>query len=366
MSKGITYIGLDAHKETIVAAVLKPRRKNADVAKFGNNDAAVRRFARKLKKSLGGGKVLACYEAGPTGFYVKRQLEGLGIDCVVIAPSLIPAKPGERVKTDRRDAVKLAGLLRAELLTEVQPPTPAEEAVRDLCRAREDAKDDGKRAKHRLSKFLLRRGLRCDHGAWTTHWWKWVRALEFEHKADKDVLDTYIAAVEQAEERAIALEGKIAQHSEDEPYRRAVGRLRCFRGIDVITAMTVVTELHGFERFRHPRQLMAYLGLVPSEYSSGQSTKRGGITKAGNSHVRRVLIEASWHYRHQPRVGHKLRKRRDGQDVDAIATADKAMRRLHKRWTTLVYRGKPTNKATTAVARELVGFIWSTLTDARA
>lgn len=364
MSEGSTYVGLDVHQETIVAAVLRPGRKSAEITKFANDQAAVKRFVRKLRSGAKGA-VVACYEAGPTGFALKRLLDGLELECQVIAPSLIPAKPGERVKTDRRDAAKLAELLRAELLTEVRPPSPEEEAVRDLCRAREDAVRDAVAAKHRLSKFLLRRGLKCESKAWGQHWWKWVRALEWANKADRLVLDSYITAVEQAQERITSLTTNLEKLAEHEPYAAPVGRLRCFRGIDTVTAMTIVTELHGFERFHGPRQLMAYLGLVPSEYSSGKSTKRGGITKAGNGHVRRALIEAAWHYRHHPRASHEIKKRRLGQPPSAVEIADRAMRRLHKRWTRLVFRGKPTPAATTAVARELTGFIWATLTEAR-
>lgn len=362
MSKAITHVGLDVHKETIVAAILLPRRKQAEVMKFANDDGAVRRFVRKLRK-LAPGPVLACYEAGPTGFALQRLLLGLEVGCQVIAPSLIPAKPGERVKTDRRDAIKLAELLRAELLTEVHPPTPAQEAVRDLCRAREDAVRDKTSAKHRLSKFLLRRGLHCSSKAWGQVWWTWLRKLrnELEHEADRWVLDSYICAVEQAEERVTSLESKLDRIAKDESYESPVGRLRCFRGIDTVTAMTIVSELHDFTRFHSPRQLMAYLGLVPSEYSSGKTTARGGITKAGNGHVRRALVEASWHYRHQPRKSQRLKKRREGQPPGAVAIADKAMRRLHNKWTRMVFMGKPTTKATTAVARELAGFIWATM-----
>lgn len=365
MSKGITYVGLDVHQDTIVAAVLLPRRRQPEIFKCRNEDAAVRRFVRKLKDRAPG-RVETCYEAGPTGFHLARLLDKCGIGCVVIAPSLIPSKPGDRVKTDRRDAEKLAKLLRGQLLTEVHPPTEADEAVRDLCRARECAKQDSTAAKHRLTKFLLRRGKRCGSKAWGIEWWKWVRALKFEHEADRIVLENYVAAVETIEERVAALDAHIERFSQADPYREDVGRLRCYRGIDTVTAMTVVTELHGFERFHNPRQLMGFLGMVPSESSSGTRTVRGGITKAGNAHVRRVLIEAAWHYRHRPAVGWKLKKRRAGQSVSAIATADKAMRRLHKKWTGMVYRGKPTTKATTAVARELVGFIWATMMEARA
>lgn len=364
MKKNTTHVGLDVHKDTIVAAVLLPRQREPEVSKFPNDEAAVRRFIRKLK-ARAPGAIATCYEAGPTGFHLQRVIQQQEVACWVIAPSLIPAKPGDRVKTDRRDATKLAKLFRGELLTEVHPPSEADEAVRDLCRAREAAKQDSTAAKHRLTKFLLRRGERCSAKAWGSVWWKWLRELKFEHEADRIVVESYVMAVETAEERVTALEAHIKRFSEAEPYREDVARLRCFRGIDTVTAMTVVTELHGFERFANPRQLMGYLGLAPREYSSGSRTVRGAITKAGNPHVRRVLIEAAWHYRHRPAVGLQLRKRRNGQPVAAIAVADQAMRRLHKKWTSMVYRSVPTPKATTAVARELVGFIWATMTEAR-
>lgn len=362
MSKATTHVGLDVHKETIVAAILLPRRKRAEVLKLANEDGAVRRFVRKLRK-IAPGPIQACYEAGPTGFSLQRLLLGLELDCQVIAPSLIPAKPGERIKTDRRDAIKLAELLRAGLLTEVHAPTPQQEAVRDLCRAREDAVRDRTAAKHRLSKFLLRRGLSCPSTTWSRPWWKWLRRIcaTLECEADRWVLDSYVTAVEQADSRVSALESKLEDVATREPYQRAVGRLRCFRGIDTVNAMTIASELHGFSRFHRPQQLMAYLGLVPSEHSSGKTTARGGITKSGNGHVRRALIEAAWHYRHRPAVGRGLEKRRVGQPPGAVAIADKAMRRLHGKWTKMVFRGKPTPMATTAVARELVGFIWATM-----
>jgi transposase len=364
MSKCITYIGLDAHKETITAAVLLPRRRRADLTTVANEDTSVRRFIRRVRKKAPG-PVVACYEAGPTGFALKRLLDGLEVDCQVIAPSLIPAKPGDRIKTDRRDATKLAELLRADLLTEVHPPTESEEAVRDLCRAREQAVRDTTTAKHRLTKFLLRRGHRCASRAWTLPWWKWVRGLQMPHEADRIVLDNYIAAVEQAQARVEALSHDIERLSKTEPYAAPVGRLRCFRGIDTNIAMTIVTELHGFERFQDPRQLMAYLGLVPSEYSSGGTTKRGALTKTGNGHVRRALIEAAWHYRHRPHVGSRLKKRRRGQPAGAVALAERAQQRLCKRRARLSYRGKEPNKVTAAIARELAGFVWAALTQER-
>jgi transposase len=362
MTKGTTYVGLDAHKNTIYVAVLLPRRRRAESWQMAHSREAIRRLARKLRK-LAPGRLVACYEAGPCGFALQRELIATGIDCVVVAPSLIPTKPGDRVKTDRRDATKLAELFRAELLTEVRPPTPEEEAARDLCRCREDAKEDLSSARHRLQKYLLRQGVRYELGkkAWTRMHRQWLRQLRFEHTAGQATFDAYLGAIERLEEQVQLLDAQLEALAGEGRFREPVARLRCFRGIDTVTAMTITTELHGFERFHSPRQLTAYLGLVPSEYSSGDSRKRGGITKAGNSHVRRVLIEAAWHYRHQPRVGHKLRKRREGQPAWVVALADKAQRRLHRRMYALTLRGKHLNKATTAIARELAGFIWAAL-----
>jgi transposase len=283
----------------------------------------------------------------------------------VVAPSLIPRKPGERIKTDRRDARKLAELFKAGLLTEVQPPSLEDEAVRDLCRAREDAKEDLTRCRHRLGKMLLRKGLVFTQGrrAWTNAHRHWLRGLHFEDPSEQAVFDDYLLAIEQLEERVKGLEEKIEAVSQKESYRKPVAWLRCFRGIDTVTAMTIVSELYGFERFRSPRGFMAFLGLVPSERTTGYDPKRGGITKTGNGHVRRVLIEAAWHYRHRPGVG-SLRKRRTGQPAEIIALADKAQHRLYRRYRRMTEAGKPGPKAVTAMARELAGFIWAALTRA--
>jgi transposase len=282
--------------------------------------------------------------------------------CVVVAPSLIPRKPGERVKTDRRDARKLAELYRAGLLTEVHAPTPAGEAARDLCRAREDAQEDLMRCRHRLSKMLLRRGWTWNgtKRAWSQAHRLWLRSLRFEHEADQLVLEDYLLAIEQLEQRLPWFEQRIEQLSEQPAYAEAVAALRCFRGIDTITAMGLVTELHDFMRFDSARGLMAFLGLVPSEHSSGESERRGGITKAGNRHARRLLIEAAWHYRHRPNTTN-LKHRRQGQSPHVVAVADKAMLRLHRRFNRMLEKGKPRPKIVVAVARELAGFVWAAL-----
>ena len=361
MEKGITYVGLDAHKVAINVAMLLPGESRPVEWQTSNDAAAVRRLVRKVQRAAGG-EVRFCYEAGPCGYALQRWIRAMDVVCVVVAPSLIPRKPGERVKTDRRDARKLAELFRAGLLTEVHPPTEEDEAARDLCRAREDAHADLVRTRHRLSKLLLRRGWTWMGGKkmWGQGHRLWLRSLRFEHKEDQWVLEDYLLAVEQLEERLRALDAQIEQVSQDVRYASVVSALRCFRGIDTLTAMTLVAELHDFMRFDSARGLMAYLGLVPSEHSSGGKEHRGEITKAGNRHVRRLLIEAAWHYRHRPSVL-SLRKRRRGQSPRIIAIADKAMHRLHRRFNRMLERGKPRPKVAVAIARELTGFVWAAM-----
>jgi transposase len=361
MGKGTTFVGLDVHKEAINVAMLLPGETRPVEWQTSNEAAAIRRLVRKLRRSAVGDLQL-CYEAGPCGYAVQRTVRALGVSCVVVAPSLVPRKPGERVKTDRRDARKLAELLRAGLLTEVHPPTEADEAVRDLCRAREDAHGDLVRGRHRVSKLLLRQGWTWTGGKkmWGQGHRLWLRSLRFEHKEDQWVLDDYFLALEHLEERLRALDARIEQTSLDPRYVSAVAALRCFRGIDTLTAMCLVAELHDFMRFESARGLMAYLGLVPSEYSSGDKERRGEITKAGNGHVRRLLIEAAWHYRHHPSIL-SLRRRREGQPARIIAIADRAMLRLHRRFNRMLERGKPRPKIAVAVARELTGFVWAAM-----
>jgi transposase len=332
-----------------------------------NEGGAIRRMVKRIQREAKG-EVRMCYEAGPCGYALQRTLKELGVDCVVIAPSLIPVKPGDHIKTDKRDARKLVGLFRAGLLTEVHPPTPGEEAVRDLSRCREDAKADMVRARHRLSKMLLRRAIMWEGGKrnWSQDYMRWLRTLKFDHPADKLVFDDYLLAIEHLEERLKGLESALEGAAQQDPYRERVAALRCFQGIDTVTAITVVAELHDFRRFQSPRELMGFLGLVPSEHSSSDSRRLGSITRAGNSHARRVLIESSWHYRHPPHLGATLRKRREGQATAVIAIADKAAQRLHRKYVKLQERGKPMPKVVVAVARELVGFLWAVLYPAAA
>lgn len=360
MSDVITYVGLDVHKKDIHVAMLVGRTHTPETWQLTNEPKAIHRLIRKLEREASG-PVQTCYEAGPCGYALQRQLRKAGMSCAVIAPALTPRKPGERVKTDRRDARKLAELFRAGLLTEVAPPTEAEEAVRDLCRARDDAREDLQRCRHRLGKLLLRRGLHYDGRNWTVAHRQWLRALTWTHAAEQHVVDDYLLAIEQLEARLAELDARLSEIAGTDPYREPVGWLRCFRGIDTLTAITLIAELHDFRRFRTARALMSYVGLVPGEDSSGERTRRGRITKTGNALVRRVLIEAAWHYQHRPAVGPALRRRREGQATRVIAIADQAQQRLCRRFHRLSVLHKLPAKIVVAVARELAGFIWAAL-----
>lgn len=360
MSDAITYVGVDAHKKDLLVAMLVGHATTPVTWTVANEPRAVERLVRKLAREAPG-PVQCCYEAGPCGYALQRQLHRGRVSCQVIAPALIPRKPGDRIKTDRRDARKLAELLRAGLLTAVRPPTPADEAARDLVRARDDAREDLQRCRHRLSKLLLRRGLHFAGRNWTRAHRAWLQTLAWDHAAEQHVVSDYLLAIDQVEARLTDLDGRLAELAARAPYAEPVAWLRCFRGIDTLTAMTIVAELHDFRRFVTPRALMAYLGLVPSEHSSGGQTCRGRITKAGNGLVRRVLTEAAWHYQHRPGLGGALTRRREGQPPRVIAIADKAQARLCRRFRRLTAEHKPGPKVAVAIARELAGFLWAAL-----
>ncbi len=363
MNEHTTIIGLDAHKAEIYATVLFANGEELEGVRFSNTLPALRKFVRKLRKQTKS-RLKACYEAGPLGNGLKRDLEKRDVEVDVIAPSLIPKKPGDRVKTDKRDATNLARLYDAGLLTVVHTPTEDEEAVRDLCRARGQAKEREKAAKHQLNKFLTRLGKRWHGTNWTGAHWKWIKEQEFVSGAAHFTYNYYVMEVQHLIEQVAVLDAKIAEFSQQEPYAEKVAMIRCFRGADTTTAMILVTELAGFERFESANHLMSYLGLVPSEYSSSGHCHRGSITKAGNSRVRKTLIEMAWHYRHYPRVGKRLRERRAGQLPSTVETADKAMRRLHGRFKAMQERRVPSQKIVVAIARELVGFLWAVLSGA--
>jgi transposase len=364
VDKDITWVGIDAHKKTLQIAVFDGRSVVSEW-EIAHELKGVQRLARKLVRLAAGGELRCCYEAGPCGYALKRQLEAAApeIICEVVAPSLIPVKSGDRVKTDRRDARKLAQYLASGLLTEVHPPSEQDEAVRDLTRCRLAMKQELMRGRHRLSKLLLRRGIHYTAGkkAWTDTYHKWLETLRFDNPVDQVVFHQYLLAVEQTLERIAQIDAELQKVSQSPPYAVAVGWLRCFRGIDTVTAITLIAEVHDFRRFESPLQLMAYLGLTPSEHSSGDGRKRGPITKTGNTHARRLLVEVSWHYRHRAGVGKTLRERRQGQPTWAIALADKSQQRLCRRYQRLTGAGKAPQKAAVAVARELAGFVWAAM-----
>jgi transposase len=351
---------VDAHKKDLFIAMLVGDQTTPLTWQVANEPNAVRRLVRKLEREAPG-PVQMCYEAGPCGYGLQRQVATPRVSCQVIAPGLIPRKPGDRIKTNRRDARKLAELLRAGLLTEVRPPTPEEEAVRDLCRARDDAREDLQRARHRLGKLLLRRGLHYSGRNWTRAHRQWVDSLQWTQSAERVVVDDYQLAIDHLQARLIELDARLAEIAETDPYREPVGWLRCFRGIDTLTAILILAELHDFRRFHSARALMAYLGLVPGEDSTGEKQRRGRITRTGNALVRRLLVETAWHYQHRPGIGVALTRRRKGQPSRVIAIADKAQQRLCRRFRRLADHHKPAPKIAVAIARELAGFLWAAL-----
>lgn len=360
MAKGTVYVGLDVHAETIAVAVAEGRDDVRSLGMIPNRPEAVRRMLGRLATSK---QVKVCYEAGPTGYVLFWQLTKLGVHCDVIAPSLVPMKSGDRIKTDRRDAERLARSYRSGDLTPVWVPDAEHEALRDLVRAREAAKEDQLRAKHRLGKYLLRYGQRPAEGCrpWTAAWWQWVRALQLAHANQGVVLIDHILEVDQQAQRIARLDAAIDSAVVQAPahLRAIVEALQALRGVAKVTAITLATEFGSFSRFEQAAQTMSYTGLVPSEHSSGGKNRRGGITKTGNSHLRRVLVEAAWHYRHRPRLA---KRQKDAQaDVPAAiaSMAWRAQERLHRRYVTLSMKGKPKAKIVTAVARELVGFVWA-------
>jgi transposase len=360
MKQVTTYVGIDAHKKDLFVAMLMGSEAKPVTWQLANEPNAVRRFVRKLEREAPG-PVHVFYEAGACGYALQRQVTTTRVSCDVVAPALIPRKPGERVKTNRRDARKLAELGRAGLLTAVQPPTPADEAVRDLARARDDVREDLQRCRHRLGKLLLRRGLHYTGRNWTRAHRQWIDSLTWTEAAERVVVDDYLLAIDHTEARLLELDARLADIADREPYREPVGWLRCFRGIDTLTAMLILAELHDFRRFASAPALMAYLGLVPGEASSGEKHRRGRITRTGNALVRSLLVEVAWHYQHRPSIGVALARRRKGQPGRVIAIADKAQQRLCRRFRTLAAEHKPAPKIAVAIARELAGFVWAAL-----
>jgi len=351
-----THVGLDVSKASISVALLRPDG-HLDEERIPNTPEAVRSLVRRWPDPA---TVRACYEAGPTGYDLYRRLSALGVETTVIAPSLTPRRPGDRIKTDRRDARKLAGLFRAGELTEVRVPTPTEEAVRDLLRARQDEREDVLRARHRLSKFLLRHGRVFGEGrAWTQRHAAWLARQRFTEPAAQRTFEHYRAELDMRLASLKLLDDELRAIAHRPPFARTVARLCALRGIAELSALTIAVEVGDFRRFESAPAFMAFVGLVPSERSSGERRAQGSITKAGNAHLRRVLVEAAWHARRRPNVGPALATRLEDQPPDVLAIATKAQRRLHDRYWRLVGRRRPSTVAVVAVARELAGFCWA-------
>ena len=360
MQKKVRFLGLDVHAETIAVAIAEPDGEVRSLGVIANRGESVGRLIKKLGAVE---QLCACYEAGPTGYVLYWQLTELGVECTVVAPTLIPTKAGDRVKTDRRDALKLARCHRAGDLTGVWVPDASWEALRDLVRTREAAKQDQLRARHRLSKFLLRTGQRPVVGvkAWTQPYMAWVRQLRYEQAAQEWTRVDLLHEVEHMAERVRRLEEAIREAVKLAPagMQEVIRGLQALRGVAEISAVTVVAELGQISRFANARQLMGYSGAVPREASSGKRQQRGAITKTGNAHLRRIAIEAAWSYRLKPAVGPVLRKRQEGLSEEIKEMAWKAQLRLHKRYARLAAAGKDQRKIVTAVGRELLGFIWA-------
>lgn len=362
MSSSIIWVGMDVHKDTVMVAVYVDGGQEPEVVQQLPNEG--RKLRRLLERWSRKGEIRSCYEASGAGYVLQRELTGWGYTCEVVAPSLIPTRPGDRRKHDQKDAVQLARLYRAGELVAIRIPSSAEERVRDLVRCRECFQREILRSRHYVTKFLARRGFVYREGKnWTQRHRSWLQQILTGGTIppeDRSVFGEYLALLDYKTSRREDLDGQIEQLAFGSAYRPRVDRLRCFRGIDTIASMTLLSEIGDWRRFERPSQLMAYLGLVPSEHSSGDRERRGPITKAGNSRCRHVLVQAAWHYRHRPAVGGRLKERQRGQPPAVIGHAWKAQHHLY----TLFHRiaaKKSSRIAVVAVARELVGFLWAVM-----
>ena len=357
MAQVRSWAGLDVHAARVLAATMDSESGELVVRRLPGATIDVVQFCAGLP-----GPVRVAYEAGPTGFGLARALEAAGVGCVVAAPGKIERPASDRVKTDRRDAERLLRLLMIGGLRPVRVPTSTEEALRDLVRAREDVRGDLMRARHRLSKLLLRHDVRFDGtaGAWTTHHRAWLSKVDLGDRGAQVTLLDYLGAIDALLVRRDTLEATLGELVPDSPWADTVARLRCLRGIDTLSAVGLCAEIGDFQRFARAGHVMSFLGLVPSEHSSGQTRRQGQITKSGSGHGRRLLVEAAWHYRRAPRKGDALRRRQAGQSAHVLAISWQAQQRLHRTWQRLdSERGKRRTIVAVAVARELAGFCWA-------
>jgi transposase len=359
MTNSITWVGMDDAANKINVAVFLGQANNPhEEFVVANDQSGHGRLVKKLKSLPG--EVRCVYEAGVNGYHLQRVLSRNKLSCDVAAPSLTPRRAGNRVKTDPRDAKDLAKLYRSGELTSIVIPGIRQESLRDLVRAREDAMEDQQRARHRLNRFLLRRGMKYGPGkVWTGGHLKWLKAIRFDDAETQAVFDEYRLALDEETERMKRFDELVAEVAKAPEYQKLVSYLMAFRGIKVLTAMTIIAEAIDLKRFTSARGLMAAVGVVTSENTTGGRERRGGITKTGNAHFRRVAIESSWHYRHAPIAGGALKKRRAGLPQEVLEIVRKADKRLNKRYWHLVNKGKNTRTAVVAVARELLGFIWA-------
>lgn len=357
----LIHLGMDTSKDTIVVGVLSPGEEMPVVERVFNDEESIRRLVGRFSDPCG---LSACYEAGPGGYELHRLLTSMGVACVVVAPSLIPKGSADRVKTDRRDAIRLARLHRAGQLTAIRVPTRAEEAVRDLVRARADVLDDRKRMQHRLAAVLVRHGRIWRGGcAWTLAHRAWIARQVFEEPALSRAVSTYRGGLAAREAELSAVEAELATWATEPPLAVTVSRLGAYRGIATLTGMTLAAEVVDWRRFPTAGAFMGFCGLVPSEYSSGARTRRGRITKAGPVAVRTALIEAAWAYRHRPGIGVTLSRRQAGASADTLARSWTAQQRLHAKHQKMTGHGKPAAVAAVAMARELAGFVWAEMTN---
>jgi len=353
------YIGMDVHKDSVQMAVFAETGEEPIYERRLRNDTdlLVKEVIAFCKK----GKTEVAYEAGSLGYVIYRAMTQAKIPCYVLPANKVAKRRTDRIKTDKRDARLIGRELRSKSIKPISVPDDVDEATRDLMRCREDVSEDLRRSKQRLLKFMVRHGYIFTEGKefWTLKHWRWMDKTEFKQEHERTVYEEYRSQIRSYEERLVRIEEKIVATAESPRYRAAVSRLRVFKGIDYIIALSVLCEIGDFKRFASAKDFMSYIGLVPSENSSGGKRNQGSITKAGNSHLRRLLIEGAWHYTKNARAGKRLEKRRQGCSAKMIDVADRALHRLHKKFVRLVFNGKHKNVAVTAVARELAGFIWA-------